>query len=144
MYKRRLRYIRETNNKKQYDMANILNINPKTYGVYEIESDIIPIKHLNTLANYFNISFDYIFEFSNAKQYPNSSNEININLSKVRLKQLRLDKKLKQEDLANLLNVDQTTISNYENGKSIIATSFLYIICKKYKISADYLLGKIN
>ena len=29
-------------------------------------------------------------------------------------------------------------------GKNIIATPFLYTICKKYNISADYLLGKTN
>ena len=32
----------------------------------------------------------------------------------------------------------------YEKGKTLILTSFLYTICKKYNISADYLLGKID
>ena len=37
-----------------------------------------------------------------------------------------------------------STISKIENGHNIIATPFLYQICKKYNISADYLLGKID
>ena len=35
-------------------------------------------------------------------------------------------------------------ISDYENKKKFIPTPFLYQICKKYHISADYLLGKID
>ena len=48
------------------------------------------------------------------------------------------------EELAKFLNVDQSTISKYENGKEIISTGFLYAICNKYHVSADYLLGKIS
>ena len=31
-----------------------------------------------------------------------------------------------------------------EKGKYLISIPFLYTICKKYNISADYLLGKID
>ena len=44
----------------------------------------------------------------------------------------------------NILNTVHPVISNYESGKFLIATPFLYTICKKYNISADYLLGKID
>ncbi len=42
------------------------------------------------------------------------------------------------------LNIENGTIANYELGINLIATPFLYSICKKYNISADYLLGKID
>ena len=35
-------------------------------------------------------------------------------------------------------------ITEYERGTNIIATPFLYEICKTYLISADYLLGKTD
>ena len=35
-------------------------------------------------------------------------------------------------------------LAKYEKGKYIIATTYLYQICKRYNISADYLLGKID
>jgi len=54
------------------------------------------------------------------------------------------ENKLTQEKLASILNVSRTTITEYERGTNIIATPFLYTICKNYNISADYLLGKIN
>ncbi len=43
-----------------------------------------------------------------------------------------------------MLNTVHPVITNYENGKHLIATPFLYTICSKYNISADYLLGKID
>ena len=38
----------------------------------------------------------------------------------------------------------RSALANYERGRNVIATSFLYTICTRYNISADYLLGKIN
>ncbi len=49
-----------------------------------------------------------------------------------------------QDKLAKILNTNQSVIANYERGRTVIATPFLYTICKKYHISADYLLGKID
>ena len=61
-----------------------------------------------------------------------------------RLKEFRKENKITQDKLASILNTNQSVIANYERGRTIIATPFLYTICKKYNISADYLLGKIN
>ena len=52
--------------------------------------------------------------------------------------------KITQDKLAQKLNVSRTTITEYERGTNIIATPFLYTICKDYNLSADYLLGKID
>lgn len=37
-----------------------------------------------------------------------------------------------------------SVISGYETTRYVIATQLLYEICRKYKISADYLLGIID
>lgn len=47
-------------------------------------------------------------------------------------------------ELAKLLNTTHSTISAYESGKTTILTVFAYEICKKYNISMDYLIGRIN
>ena len=87
---------------------------------------------------------DYIFNFNNIPNYENSQKEINKKLAGIRLKEFRKDNKLTQVKLAEILNTVHTVITNYENGKNLISTPFLYDICKKYNISADYLLGKID
>lgn len=142
LYKKRLIDLRENLNLSHEDMSNILNVDKSVYGKYEREYIIIPIKHLNTICNYFNVSFDYIFEFTNTKSYLNTNQEIDKIKISERLKKFRKDNKITQDKLANTLNVSRTTITEYERGTNTIATPFLYTISLKYKISADYLLGK--
>ena len=144
MYTDRLRELRNNKNITQATLSSLLEIHEYVYGQYEREYVIIPLKHLNTLSNYFNVSLDYIFEFTNTINYEFTNTEINSLLSGQRLKEFRKDNKLSQVKLATLLNTVQPVIANYENGKHLIATPFLYQICKKYSISADYLLGKID
>ena len=139
-----IKKLREEQNKTQQEIASILGIARQTYNHYEIQDSIIPLKHLNNLANYYNVSIDYIFELTKQRRYSNFKKEINIDLSKERLKAFRKEQKLTQVKLANILNTFHTVIVDYEHGKNLIATPFLYTICKKYNISADYLLGKIN
>ena len=57
---------------------------------------------------------------------------------------IRNKNKLTQSKLAEILNTNQSVIANYERGRTPVATPFLYTICKKYNISADYLLGKTD
>ena len=144
IYKKRLIELRENKDLKQYDIANILNIYKGLYNQYETEYEIIPIKHLNTLSNYFNVSIDYLFNLTSQLNYKNSKETIDSIIVGNRLKEFRKEQKLTQEKLANILNMARSALANYERGRNIIATPFLYTICKKYHISADYLLGKTD
>ena len=139
-----IKKLREEQNKTQQEIADILGIARQTYNHYEIQENIMPLKHLNNLANYYNVSIDYLFELTKQKKYNNFQKEINIDLSKERLKAFRKEQKLTQVKLASILNTFHTVIVDYEHGRNLIATPFLYQICKKYNISADYLLGKID
>ena len=143
-YTKRLKLIRENKNLTQKDIANILEITRGLYAQYEIADKIIPISHLNTISNYFNISIDYLLDLNSKQKYPKSKKEIDIEKFSMRLKEFRKENKLTQEKLAKNLNTSHSVISSYESGKTLILTSFLYTICKKYNISADYLLGKID
>ena len=144
MYNNKLIKLREEKNLKQYELANILNIYKGLYNQYEKEYEIIPIKHLNTLCNYFNVSFDYIFGFTHDLNYPNMLKEIDTKKSGTRLKEFRKEHKITQTILGDELNCSYGTIAGYEIGRYLIATPFLYTICKKFHISADYLLGKTD
>ncbi len=144
MYSNKLKSEREAKKLTQQEIADILKIDRGQYGHYENEYFTIPIKHLNTLCNYFRVSIDYIFELSNKKNYANNREELNSKITSSRLKEFRKEFKFTQDKLAKELNISRTTITGYERGVSIIATPFLYTICKKYKISADYLLGKTD
>jgi len=64
--------------------------------------------------------------------------------SMLRLKDLREDKDLKQEDIAKILNISQTNYSKYELGKINIPINSLIILATFYNTSIDYLLGLTN
>ena len=143
-YGLKLKELREYNNLSQYDIANLLGIKRSSYNQFEQQYDIIPIKRLNEVANIFNCSIDYILGLNNNKNYNIINKEINLEMSKNRLKALRKEHKLTQNKLAQVLKTTPSVISGFERGRNIIATPFLYQLCKTYHISADYLLGKTN
>lgn len=62
----------------------------------------------------------------------------------LRLKDLREDKDLKQEDVAKFLNISQTNYSKYELGKINIPISSLIKLSEFFNTSIDYLLGLTN
>ena len=126
------------------EMAKLLQISDSLYSRYEKEKQTIPIKHLNTLCNYFEVSLDYIFGFTDKRKHKNMLRKIVLNKSSERLKIVRKENNLTQIELAKILNVDNSMLAKYESGKYLISTPYLYTICKKYNVSADYLLGKTD
>ena len=144
IYGERLEDLRNRIGISQKKTGELINLDSGTYSHYEKEDLIIPIKHLITLCNYFNVSLDYIFKFTDQKLYNNPKKEVNIEKYSERLKNFRKENKLTQKKLASILNTTQSVISDYEKRKRIIPTPFLYTISKKYNISADYLLGRTD
>ena len=59
-----------------------------------------------------------------------------------RIRNLREDHDLKQEDIARLLHCTQACYSNYETGKRDIPTEVLHTLADYYHVSIDYLLGR--
>ena len=144
IYSEKLKNIREINNISQYDLSKYLGLNKKVYGQYEREYVVMPIKHLITICNYFNISIDYLFNLTDTLNYKENNQNLNKEIPGTRLKEFRKENKLTQENLAKTLNTSKSVICGYEKNRYLIATPFLYTICKKYNISADYLLGRID
>jgi len=62
----------------------------------------------------------------------------------LRLKELRQQKGLSQQKLADALGVLQTAIHNYENGNYEPDTATLIKIAQFFDTSVDYLIGKIQ
>lgn len=70
MYKR-MRELREDNDKKQIEIANILEISQQYYSEYEKGNRPIPVEKLKILAKFYNTSIDYIVELTDEiKPYP--------------------------------------------------------------------------
>lgn len=138
----KLREIKEEKGLTQEELASLLHINRVQYNQYENNYFNIPIKHLIEIADFYQISIDFLF--NNDFNHSNIYNSVNKELAGTRLKEFRKEHKLTQKKLAEILNTTHSNIGFYEKGRNLIATPFLYQICHKYGVSADYLLGRID
>ena len=59
----------------------------------------------------------------------------------MRIKDLREDSNLTQEEVAKHLHVKQNTYSQYENGQRQLPLTCLIALAEFYKTSTDYILG---
>ena len=98
----RIKQLREQNHKTQKDLARLLNM--EVAGISKIETGRVPLKdrYIITLANYFNVSTDYLLCVSN-----------NPNLSNVKdyyAKEIFEYKRIDIIDIINLIDKNENTI----------------------------------
>lgn len=144
MNEKRLFDLREYKDLSQIKLADYLGITQQTYSLWEKGTKIIPLKHLNNLSNFYEISMDYIVGLTDEKNNSGIIKLTELNKTEIgsRIKKIREDNNLTLRDLAKELNTTSSTISAYETGKTLILTAFAYQICIKYNVSLDWLCGK--
>ena len=137
-----IKKIRVEYNLSQKDVAEKLNLSRSSYAMWESNNNIFPIKRLIEFCNITNCSHNYALGIVDENDKIQA--DYNIDKMKQRLVEFRKENKITQEKLSTILNTNKSVICNYEKGRNIIATPFLYEICSKYKISADYLMGRVD
>ena len=60
----------------------------------------------------------------------------------MRLRDLREDNDITQNQIALMLNIKQNTYSQYENGKREVPLNILWKLADFYDVSIDYLVGR--
>lgn len=136
--------LREEDELTQKELSNIFKVDRSIIAKWELGLTTIPLKQLNKYSNYFNVSIDYLTGLSNKKRKKIINTGLDKKIIGRNIKIVRLDNNLTLRSLAKELNTTSSTISAYETGKTLILTAFAYQICKKYKVSMDWLLGKSN
>ena len=66
-YTERIRSLREDRDLSQTKVAELLNVGQKTYSDYELGRTRIPVDSLIKLAEFYNVSMDYICGLSDKK-----------------------------------------------------------------------------
>ncbi len=61
-----------------------------------------------------------------------------------RIRAIREDNDLTQQQVADLLHIGQRTYSDYESGKTRIPIDSILILAKYYNVSIDYITGASN
>lgn len=156
----RLKELRLENNLTQEELANEFGLHKTRISQYELNKRQADDNMKKNLANYFNVSLDYIMGNSNIRNFtpteyfkkliiqPNiNDNEIKkensffmITLGE-RIKKLRLEKRLSQDQLAYIFNISQQAVSNYEKGLREMDYKLITSMSSFFQVSTDYLLG---
>ena len=58
-----------------------------------------------------------------------------------RIRDIRMDRGLTQEDVAKILHVSQNTYSQYESGTTCYPLDAVVTLAEFYVVSVDYLVG---
>lgn len=66
-YVDRIRELREDNDLKQKNIAELLSTTQQVYSRYENGTNEMPVRHIITLARYYGVSCDYILGESNER-----------------------------------------------------------------------------
>lgn len=126
------------------DVAKIIGVVESVYCEWENEKLSIPTRRIYQLANFFEVNIDYMMGLSNTRIKIKTKDEINIIQVSTRLKEIRKSLNMTMRDLADKLNTTSSAISNYENSKFLILSSFLIELCKLSNYSIDWVLGRTD
>lgn len=129
-----LKNLRKERGITQTKLSEYMGITQATLSGWENEKFEIDTESLKKLAKYFNVSVDYLLGLEEA-------NSASVNKKMNNLKQLRKEKRLTQQEMANMLNISQNAYSYWENDKVKIDNKSLEKLSSFFGVSIDYILG---
>lgn len=138
----RLRKLRESKNITQKEMSDFLGVDRTTYVKYETGSSEPNFLTLAKLADYFNVTTDYLLGREDVKKTPPSDDEGIGGDYMLNIKAARTAKKLTQQQVSEHLGITRGAYSNIESGKRETDYSTLNALADLFGVSVDYLLGK--
>lgn len=138
----KLKELRDYEAKTQKETAEILNVTRATYAGWECGKDIIPLMKLNDLANFYQVTLDYLVGLQESPKKRTETIEIDPKAISDNIKMIRLSHHLTQKELGSIINTSQANIHKYENGKSLITTMYAIELSKNYDYSLDKLIQK--
>ncbi|HFD2043956.1 TPA: helix-turn-helix domain-containing protein [Clostridium perfringens] len=133
----KLKELRNEKELSQKELANILQVAPSTISMWEQDKREPDGDMIMKIANYFDVSTDYILGRNNNTNSYKYTKELG-----KRLKSLRESKNLLSKDLAKIMNVEPPTITNWEKGNRFPKEDILIKLADYFDVSLDYLFGR--
>lgn len=131
----RLRQLRTEADLTQQQLADIVGTTQQNIAFWETGRQRPKQPSLIKLANYFNVSIDYLL-------VGKAQAEEKLSVFPERLKQLRVEAKLTQQQMAEAFNIKQPTYAQWETGRTKPKGETLEKFADFFNVSTDYLLGK--
>lgn len=128
-----LKKLRRSKNLTQKELAEVIGVDRTTYVKYESGDSEPSFETLIKLADFFEVSLDYLFCYEPRKK--------EIQTMGNNMKKARELEGLSQEQAALQLNVSTLTLSDWENGITNPSVADLIKLSSLYYVSTDFLLG---
>ena len=144
----KLKKLRKEKGLTQQEVADFFGIQQAVYQKWESGNRKPSYENLSMLACIFDVSIDYLLN-----DYLEISKETFLKLKKEkeeekkklfssRLKELRLQHGISQEELAEQIGIKRNSYSDWENGKCKPSYEKLEKIADFFEISLDWLFGR--
>lgn len=138
----RLKKVRIYVDLKQREVAEILGVSRNSYNMWERENDLIPLRQLDRFCEIFHVSLDYVLGLGEILEYPGSK-VIDPKLLAKRIKRIRRENDVTQDELANILNITRSSISKYENGINLLLQVILLVFANIFMLVLILLQEKL-
>lgn len=138
----RLEDLRDEKDLLKKDIAKAIGVVESVYSEWENEKLSIPTKRLYQLSEYYEVNIDYMMKLTDKREHIKTNKELHLDIVSSRLKEIRKSLKMTMRDLAEKYNTSSSAISNYENSKFLILSSFLIELCRSSNYSIDWVLGR--
>jgi len=158
-FSKQLKALRKERKLTQRELAEILGLKLRSYQQYEYRETTPSYEGLIRIADFFGVSLDYLIgrEWKTPEVQPEeadaditgeepsdeSAKENEASFAE-RLRLLRKERKIKQKDMAEHLNMSLRGYQCYEYGRCYPEVSGLLSMADFFGVSVDYLLGRTD
>ena len=141
-----IRKLRKEFKVSQPQLAKEIGYGKSVISSWELGDQIPSATAIIILSRYFQVSSDYILKITddNGMLHRIDDFVVDMTIFNKRLKELRLSKKLSQDQLAKNTNLTQTSINHWENGKCLPNANAIIALARYFGVTTDYLLGAIS
>ncbi|ALU14495.1 HTH domain-containing protein [Eubacterium limosum] len=135
----KIKELRKKHGLSQADLAKKLGTTTAAIGMWESGKRHPQRANLMKLAEIFNVSTDYLIGYIGEPTPYSPSQKPNLG---ERLAELRKHFSVTQSQIATILEVDRSTIANYETSGITPPLDKLILLANFYGTSLDYLVGR--
>lgn len=127
----------------QIDFGKKIKLKPTAIGQMESGHRTVTDRSIFLICNVFNINEEWLRN-GNGDIFLTSGNTNQNLLIKDRLKKLRTNLNLSQDEFGEKLNLTRSSISNYEKGTRNISFRVIADICREFNVNENWLLNGIG
>jgi transcriptional regulator with XRE-family HTH domain len=136
---KRLKELRKEHKLSRENLSQKLDISYSSMSKYETDERTPPPDILGKIADFFNVSTDYLLCRTNDRRFAKGTSHFSD-----RLKDLRKIHNLKLNELADKIGIQPRIMQFYEEIEEIPSLTALHKIADYFNVSIDWLLGKTD